>query len=158
RKDLNTMNSAFRPAARKTSLLVMLAVLLSFSTFAIAQDVASLNGIVTDSSGAVVTGVHVRLDDTKTNASFETETNDVGSYVFTHLPAGPGYKVTFSKEGFDTMSVSDVYLAVNTAHTQNAQLRIGKTSETVEVTGEGAAVSLNTTDATVGNSFDMQLV
>jgi len=36
------------------------------------------------------------------------------------------------------MNVSDLYLAVNTTHTQNGQLTVGKTTETVEVKGEAA--------------------
>ena len=128
------------------------------STPAAAQEVASLTGIVTDASGAVVPGVSVKLVDTKTNAAFETTTNEVGSYVFPKLQPGPGYRVTFTKEGFETVTVPDLYLAVSLTHTQNAQLKIGKTTETVEVRGEGSAVTLNTTDATVGNSFDMNMV
>jgi hypothetical protein len=123
-----------------------------------AQDVASLTGVVTDTSGAIVTGAQVNLVDTKTNTSYDTTTNSAGAYFYTKLTPGPGYRVTITKEGFDTVVVTDLYLAVNTTHTQNAQLRIGKTTETVEVKGVGSAVSLDTNDAAFGNSFDMNMV
>jgi hypothetical protein len=153
------MESAFRPSVTKI-LVAMLAsaLFLVMPTFLGAQDVASLTGVVSDATGAVVPGVNVKLVDTKTNSSSETKTNSVGTYAFHDLLPGPGYQVTFTKEGFDTLTVPNLYLAVNTAHTQNAQLTVGTTSQTIEVRGEGSAVSLNTTDATVGNNFDMKMV
>ena len=66
--------------------------------------------------------------------------------------------VTFSKQGFNTETVSDLYLGVNTIHTENAQLAIGQTSTTVDVVASGSAVSLDTNDATVGNNFDVNMV
>lgn len=139
------------------SVFVLLAGLL-LPAFLTGQEVASLTGVITDRTGAVVADVVVRLVDTKTNSSYETRTTAIGAYTFPKVLPGPGYKVTFSKEGFASLTVSDIYLAVGATHTQNAQLQVGKLSETVEVNGEGANVSLDTTDTTVGNNFDMQLV
>ena len=53
-----------------------------------AQDVASLTGVVADSSGAVVQDVNVRLLDTKTNTSYEAKTNSAGAYTFHNLLRG----------------------------------------------------------------------
>jgi hypothetical protein len=123
-----------------------------------AQDVALLTGIVTDSTGAVVVDAAVKLVDTRTNTSYDTKTNAAGGYTFSNLKPGPGYSMTVTKEGFDKVVISNLYLAVNTTHTQNAQLTVGRTTETVEVSALGSAVSLNTTDTTIGNSFDMNMV
>lgn len=123
-----------------------------------AQDVASLTGVVTDASGAVISDVDVRLVDTRTNTSYEAKTNAVGVYQLGQLHPGPGYQVTFTKQGFETLRIADVYLAVNATHTQNAQLKVGGTAETVEVSGAGSAVTLNTTDTTIGNNFDIREV
>jgi hypothetical protein len=152
------MESAFRPWLRVVFVFLTLTLLLTASTFLEAQDVATLTGVVTDASGAVVQGVNVKLLDTKTSTSYEAKTNSVGAYSFFKLVPGPGYTVTFTKEGFDSVTVPQLYLAVNTTHVQNAQLKIGKSSETIEVKGESSAVSLDTTDASVGNSFDMNMV
>jgi hypothetical protein len=142
------------------ALLAALTMAMFFGrpTLVAAQEVASLTGVVTDTTGAVISDADVKLVDTKTNTTHETKTNAVGAYVFNQLPPGPGYRVTFSKQGFETMAVADVYLAVNTSHTQNAQLKIGATSETVEVSGVGSAVTLDTTDTSIGNNFDLRLV
>jgi len=66
--------------------------------------------------------------------------------------------VTFNKQGFNAVTVSDLYLGVNTTHTQNIELAVGTTSTTVDVNAEGTVVSLNTSDATVGNSFDSNML
>ena len=151
-----SMKSAIRLSVLVTLAVVSLIAVLA--TPVAAQDVASLTGVVTDTSGAVVADAAVKLVDTKTNTTYETKTNSAGAYFFTKLLPGPGYRVTIAKEGFDTVVVPALYLAVNITHTQNVQLRVGRTTETVEVKGVGSAVSLNTTDATVGNSFDMNMV
>jgi hypothetical protein len=152
---------SMKSATRFSLIVTSLAVLLWLAAMPVqlaAQDAASLTGVVTDASGAVVVDSKVKLADTRTNTAYETKTNSVGAYFFNKLLPGAGYKVTFTKDGFDTVIVSDLYLAVNTTHTQNAQLRVGRTTETVEVQATGSAVSLNTTDTTVGNSFDMNMV
>jgi hypothetical protein len=143
---------------KKVNISLVFGLLFAVPSLLTAQEVASLTGVVTDKTGAVVSGVAVKLVDTKTNASYDSQTNEVGSYTFSKILPGPGYKLTFSKEGFESLTVSDVYLAVGSTHTQNARLELGQISQIVEVNGEGANVSLNTTDTTVGNNFDMQLV
>ncbi len=152
------MTSVFRSVlVRSWGILLALAVLSGLPSALKAQDVASLTGVVTDASGAVVPDVDVKLVDTKTNATFETKTNAIGAYQFLKLLPGPGYKVTFGKQGFSTLTVPDIYLATGTTHTQDAHLAVGTTSETVEVNGTGSAVSLDTTDTTVSTNVDMNL-
>jgi len=153
------MESAFRPVPTRVLLASLtLALLLALPTGLAAQDVASLTGVVTDSSGAVVADVHVTLLDTKTNTSYEAKTNSVGAYTFSNLLPGLGYQVTFVKEGFDTVVIPKLYLAVSTTHTQNAELKVGRSSETIEVKGESSAITLDTTNASVGNSFDTNMI
>ena len=131
---------------RSCGIVLALAIFSGLPTALRAQDVASLTGVVTDATGAVVPDVDVKLVDTKTNATFETKTNALGAYQFLKLLPGPGYKLTLSKQGFSTLTVPDIYLATGSTHTQDVHLGVGTTSETVEVSGEGSAVSLDTTD------------
>lgn len=137
---------------------VAVGTLVLLAVPAAAQETASLTGVVTDPSGAVVPAADVKLVDTRTNASYRAKTTSNGSYSFPKLLPGPGYSLTISKQGFQTHTITDIYLGVDATHTQNAQLTLGKTSETVEVNSNGATVSLDTTDTTVGNNFDMELV
>jgi len=153
-------NTVFRSAwtGRMGSLLVLLPLLFTLPTLVAAQDVASLTGVITDTTGAVVADASVKVVDTRTNTAYEARTNTLGSYLFNRLQPGPGYQITVSKEGFESVKLSDVYLAVNATHTQNAQLKVGATNETVEVSGAGSSVTLDTTDTTIGNNFDMREV
>jgi Carboxypeptidase regulatory-like domain/TonB dependent receptor len=152
------MESAFRPAVIRI-LLALLVLSLGVPMFLAAQqDVASLTGVVSDPSDAVLPDVNVKLTDTKTNSSYETKTNSLGAYRFSDVHPGPGYKLTFSKHGFTTLVIADVYLATSTIHTQNARMDVGEVSVTVEVEGTGSTVSLDTTDSSVGNSVDMNMV
>jgi Carboxypeptidase regulatory-like domain len=142
----------------KVADLFIVIVFLLAPALLVGQDVASLTGVVTDKTGAVLSDASVTLVDTRTNATYETKTNSVGSYLFPRVSPGPGYKLTLRKDGFISWTVADLYLAVGATHTQNAQMQIGQHSETIEVNGDGNNVTLNTTDTTVGNNFDMQLV
>ena len=143
---------------RRALIVFVLSLLAIFSQPVWAQEVASLSGVVTDKTGAVISGATVKLTDTKTNANYQTTTNSVGTYTFVKLLPGPGYTLVFSKDGFETLTVSNVYIGVGTTHTQNAQMQLGQVTQTVEVSGEGEVVSLNTTDTVVGKNFDSRSI
>ena len=123
-----------------------------------AQDVSSITGIVTDSTGAVVPGVRIVLVNPATGLALTAVTNEVGSYTIVHVAPGPGYRITFSRDGFKPTVITDVYLNVNATRTQNAQLVVGGTSATVEVSAAAETITLNTTDATIGNNYEVQMV
>jgi len=123
-----------------------------------AQDAASLTGLVTDTSGAVVPGAQIDLVNTTTNTAYKAVSNAEGSYTIANIKPGPGYTVTFSRDGFEKVVISNMYINVATTRTQNAKLPIGATSQTVEVSASSQNVTLDTTDATVGNNFEVQFV
>jgi len=105
-----------------------------------------------------VPGVNITLVNPATGITYMAVTNEVGSYTVVHAAPGPGYRMTFSREGFNPMTITDVYLNVNTTRTQNAQLVVGGTSSTVEVSAASESVTLNTTDATIGNNYEVQMI
>ena len=139
-------------------VVVVFAVLLSAPTLVLAQDVAAMTGIVTDATGALIPDAGVSLVNTTTNATYETTTNDKGSYTFANVKPGPGYKVTFSKTGFEPTVVNEIYLTVDNTRTQNVKLQNGNVAFTVEVNAAANEVTIDTTDATVGNTFDVKLL
>ena len=71
-----------------------------------------------------------------------------------NVPPGPGYQATFNHDGFSVMRVSDITLAVMNTRTQNATLVPGDV-ETIQVSAGDSAVTLNTTDASVGNNMSI---
>lgn len=139
-----------------TIKLLLLGVILTLSAQLFAQDVASITGVVTDQSGAVIPNVSVTLTGTATGATYKAETNAVGSYTIVSVPPGPGYRMTFTHEGFKPFVVTDIYLNVSTTRTQNARLNIGSTTQSVEVSAGNQNVTLDTTDAAIGNNIDVK--
>jgi hypothetical protein len=125
-----------------------------FATFAAAQDSASMTGVVADSSGAVIPGTLVVLSNSATGVTFSQTTDKRGSYRFLNVPPNPGYTATFKHDGFSEARVSDLTLNVSMTRTQNMTLVPGSV-ETVQVSAGGAEVSLNSTDASIGNNMSI---
>jgi hypothetical protein len=138
--------------------LSLLVLALLFCTVARAQDLASITGLVTDTTGAVIPAATVILQNPGTNVSYKTTTNSLGSYTFANVAPGPGYKLTVAAQGFEPEIVTGVYLNVNSTRTQNIKLSVGSSSETVQVSASSENVTLNTTDASVGNNFQVQML
>jgi hypothetical protein len=138
--------------------LILLTLALTTPALLRAQSVATITGTVTDTTGAVVPDANIELINAATSTSYKGTTNSAGSYTITNVKPGPGYKVTFSRAGFESVVISGLYLNVDATRTQNASLPVGTTSSTVEVSASSENVTLNTTDATVGNNFEVQFI
>ena len=147
---------AFRKAF--LALVTSCALLLGLTSAAGAQDVASITGTVTDASGAVVPGVSITLQNASTGTTYKAQTDAEGSYTFSSVAPGPNYRITFEHGGFSPFTITGLYLNVNKTRTQNVKLRVGSTSQTVEVSASSEGESLNTTDATVGNNFQVSML
>lgn len=138
-------------------LLVILAALLFLPVIAMAQSVASITGVVTDQSGATVPGASIKLVDTRTGEPHYTKTAGDGSYRIVDLKPGPAYALTVRKDGFETFTISNLYLPVAVAATRDVKLELGPINQQVEVTAESSA-TINTTDASIGNVVEGQQV
>src|SRR5438034_7434839 len=109
---------------------LLLLSLGSGNAFAQATASATIQGTVTDKSGAVVSGAHVVAKNKATDVSRTTTTSDEGYYRFELLPVGT-YTVTVSKDGFGTVTETIETFIGQTA-TANAELKPGATSEIIE--------------------------
>ena len=114
-----------------------------------------MTGEVTDSSGAAVVGATVTVTNATNGLKFTQTTNSSGLYRFTSIPPGPGYEVKFTANGFAPIDVKDIYLIVSQVRTQNAALSVGA-DVAIEVNASSAEVTLDTTDATIGNAIDVK--
>lgn len=140
-----------------SSMLVALSYLF-LSPSAWSQDVASITGVVTDQSGAVIPDATVTLQNPQTGVTYRTVTNAAGSYTLNEVKPGPGYQVRFEHAGFNSVMVAGLYLNVDATRTQDAHLTVGNTQQTVQVSAANQDVTLDTTDATVGNNFQVQFL
>jgi hypothetical protein len=111
--------------------------------FAHAQSTATLNGTVTDPSGAAVPNAKVTLINQATGVQTTSGTDSVGAYLFSSVPIGV-YRIQVEAEGFQTAVVKDLELQVATSVTKNIQLSVGQVAETVEITAQAALVETAT--------------
>ncbi len=125
--------------------LFALICLLTISAFA--QDRASINGTVTDPTGALITGAAVELKSATTGLHRTTTTNQRGIYEITPLPVGI-YTLTVTNPGFKPTTVNQIDLQYGETRTIDASMVVGSTSDTVEVSATAEAV--NRTNAEVG--------
>lgn len=117
------------------------------------QATATLTGVVTDQTGAVIPGANVTATNKATNLSRTTSTNDEGVYVLPGLPVGD-YEVKIAAADFETkISESLVSLQVGQTVTLDAELKIGKNTITVDLIGEMPLIDTQTSkvDAVIGN-------
>lgn len=121
-----------------------------------AQNVGSLQGTVTDATGASIAGAKVTATDLGTGAVHIEESDKTGEFDFPQLAPG-SYRIQVTKDGFRTFIAEKVTVEVATPTGFNVKLELGSVSQEVVVEG-AAAPALNTQDATVGNVIDEQEV
>src|SRR5687768_14694030 len=88
---------------RALAIVTVVVGAVGFDGAAAAQtSTATLQGTITDASGAMLPGVTVKLQSPTTSLSRDVVTNTAGVYVFNFLPAG-GYAITAELSGFKTV-------------------------------------------------------
>jgi hypothetical protein len=140
------------------SIFALIVLMFAGVTIATAQRTATITGVASDSSKAVIPGVAVTLRNPQTGAVLKTTTGSAGEYTFNLVPAGPGYEIQFEAAGFSPVVIKDLYLNVDDTRTQNATLKAGGAAVTVEVSAASESQTINTTDAQVGNSVEVQVL
>src|SRR5262249_60337103 len=119
----------------RTQFFLIIVLVLAFSLYAAAQvTTADVVGRVTDTSGAVLPGVMVVIENLGTGASRSAVSSDSGDYVFNLLPPGR-YSARFELPGFKTFTVANVMLAAGARALINAQMSVGAVSERGDVGG-----------------------
>jgi hypothetical protein len=113
--------------------LLLFAVLLAFPLSALAQFNASVQGTVTDPSGAVIPNATVTVTNQATLVGRSTQTSSNGFYNVTALPPGT-YTVQVKVSGFETSTSTGVVVDAEQPRGLNVQMRTGTASETVQVT------------------------
>src|SRR5579859_895887 len=140
---------------RKVFLSTTVCSLAVFAVSAFGQATTSVRGRITDPSGAAIPSAQVQLTRADTNFSRRTVASNEGSYELLQLPPGT-YTLSVSATGFATVERKDFALQVNLPATADFQLQIASGAQLVEV--NAAVTMVNTTDATLGNVFDVKQV
>jgi len=134
--------------------MLSLLILLLAAT-ALAQTTASIQGTVTDQSGAAVANAKITIKNTALGIERTTQTSSSGSYEVPALPPGI-YSVQVQMTGFETQMAKDLVLEVSKNSVQNFGLKVASTTEVVNV--EATAPVIESTTITVGQTINQRTV
>jgi len=109
---------------------------------------ATLEGTVTDPSGATISGARVKISAAETGITQERTTNFNGQYRFPGVATGR-YTVSVSNSGFKTKGIEDVILDVGQTRTLDVSLQIGEASEKVDVLAEAGPAERSSAEAAI---------
>src|SRR5215469_8983678 len=114
--------------------VALCSALLAFSFHAFAQvaGTGSIQGTVTDPSGAVVVDATVTATNSATGVATSRKTTDAGFYVLPLLPAGE-YSVKVAAAGFQVLTQEHIILDALQTLGLSLQLQLGAANETVTV-------------------------
>ena len=146
------MNLSGRFLNRLFALVVVIAVSIG-SGFA--QSTATLSGIVTDPSDAVVPGANVKIHSLATGLDRQATTDSAGIYAVPSLEPGD-YQVQVTAAGFSLYTVQRLTLSVDQKVTLNMRLAVSTAGEVIQV--EGVAQQIETQTMTVGQVIDRNTV
>jgi hypothetical protein len=114
--------------------VVLLIVSIVASTALLqAQYRTSIQGVVTDSTGAVVSGATLTLTNPATGEKQVRTSDASGVFNFNALPAAATFRLEVEKTGFVKKVLDHVDLTPDQANALNVQLDVGATSTTVNV-------------------------
>src|SRR5215471_4925085 len=133
---------------------VSLVACITFSILAFAQYRASIQGVVTDPQGAVVSGANVTLNNLETGLTSTVTTDGRGIYNFSGLPPAK-FSITVEKGGFKKKTIDSFGIVAEQANAINVTLEVGQATESVTVNGDAAPL-LNTESADVSGSVKAQ--
>ncbi|HEX5283277.1 MAG TPA: carboxypeptidase regulatory-like domain-containing protein [Bryocella sp.] len=113
----------------------VLSVVLLISTLPVyaQQQMASLTGQITDSSGARVPGAQVTITDTERGTKIVVTSDENGGYIVPQIPPADHYMITVSKPGFKETVQRNVILQVAQSAKIDLVVSVGDVTETVNV-------------------------
>ncbi len=136
---------------RKVSALALSAVLTAGVSYG--QSIyGSLNGTVTDPTGAAVPNATITVTDIAKGTSVTDTTNSSGAYTVEHL-IPDAYSIKITAPGFTTFQTTGIQVSADTSPKVDAKLTVGDQGTVVDVSA-GDIPTLKTDRADVATIFD----
>jgi outer membrane receptor protein involved in Fe transport len=140
---------------RRFALVSVLAFSFVVTWSALAQSTATVQGTVSDATGASVPNATVTIRNQNTGEERTTTTDSSGIYVVPSLSIGT-YRVEVKSQGMQTTVATNLPLEVGSNVRQDFSLKVAATSETVEITAAAPVVESNT--VSVGSVVNQKTV
>src|SRR6059036_616012 len=134
------------------SLLLLLCLIAGMSY---GQGGASVQGTISDATGAVLPGASVNVKHSATGSSVELVTDERGRYLAPVLQPGE-YEIQASLPGFQTVSRRGIRLAVGQNAVVDIKLEVGQVTNQIEVVADANPINL-TSAALSGLVNDKQI-
>lgn len=141
--------------SRFTATLCCLAIILGSAFPVMAQFRASIQGTVTDASGAVISGASVTARNQETGREQKVTANDEGFYRIGGLPPGL-YTVTAELAGFKRAVFADILVNAEEPRGVDIKLEAGQVSESVTITASEEIAALQTENADISRAVTRQ--
>ena len=116
-----------------------------------------IDGRVVDESGAFIQAAAITATQQETNASYSTESNELGRFTIPNAQLGP-YSVTAESGGFKKAIVEGVRVEVGSSAALTIALEVGQATFEVTVASYAAEAVINTTDAELSTVVDNRRV
>jgi len=115
----------------------------------------SIQGTITDGTGAVVADAKITAVNTATNTTRSTASSASGAYALANLPVG-SYNVSIEKTGFAT-SQTNVKVTVSEVTPVNVVMQVGRVENSVTVESESLA-PIETETSQISNLVDSRRI
>jgi hypothetical protein len=154
---MQTPTSNYSGMANRWLVIILCVAILSFCATGYAQlaGTGSIQGSITDSTGAFIGNATVAVTDVATLVKHTSVTGTSGLFSFPNLAIGT-YVLDVASPGFEHYSQSNIVLEVGSSIAINVGMTVGRTDQKVEVQASGLA--LQTEDATFKQTIDQQTV
>lgn len=146
------MRRLFQVVLKSSALCVLV---LTASLLLAQSTTVTIQGTVTDETGAVVPGAQVTAVNTATNYTRVTKADSTGNYLLAALPYGK-YNITVQVTGMGKQTVVGLQVDAGRTVAQNFKLKPASVAETVEITGEPPVIE--STTMTVGEVVNTEKV
>ena len=144
----------WRRIERKTTLCALCLLIAAGVVGAQTLANVTVNGVVTDSSGAAVPDAKITAKNTATGLTHSTTTDQAGRYTISDLPAGT-YDISTGASGFSTIIRQNQVLLVGQTVTLDFALQVGSVAQTVEVKANAPA-TIDPTESVVTRVLETQ--
>ncbi len=152
---LRCLTSALCASSIQTVAVITLGIALCTSVATAQSGAGSIQGTITDSTGAVIPGAAIHVVNTATGVAVDAKSNSVGFYQVPDLFTGI-YKVSISASGMKTFEQS-IELLVSQDAVINATMIAGEVTQQIEVSA--STVQLITTDnGTLASTLENQRI
>lgn len=115
----------------------------------------TIEGLITDPSGAVINGAHITVSDLVTGVQHTASTNSAGLFAVPNLPPAV-YSISVQATGFSGKQTSQLTLTVGGTLTVNLSLSVGNSTESVEVQDTTDRVDLSS--SSISEVVDSQTI